>query len=157
MDRIFRNPANGHTETVSVESAYYVFYFGPFYLAYRGLWAHFFVWVLLVGAITGITGGPGLMFVLPLVIIAYCCTIKGILAKSYLRRGWEEVQTTAAGTIGQSIVAPKGLRECPYCAEMIKVQAIRCKHCNSDVEAIADHGASSQGLTSNSDTQQSPI
>lgn len=142
MDRIFRNPANGHTETVSIESAYFVFYFGPFYLAYRGLWAHFFIWVILVGGVAGVTGGPGLLIALPIVIIAYCFAIKGILAKSYLRRGWEEVQTTAAGTAGHSVVAVNGLRECPYCAEMIKVQAIKCKHFSSELEPIAVHGIS---------------
>ncbi|MEG9306422.1 zinc ribbon domain-containing protein [Klebsiella pneumoniae] len=30
-----------------------------------------------------------------------------------------------------------GLVKCPYCAEMIKPEAIKCKHCGSDVkEAI---------------------
>ena len=31
-----------------------------------------------------------------------------------------------------------GERACPYCAEMIKAQAVKCKHCGSAVEAIAE-------------------
>lgn len=28
------------------------------------------------------------------------------------------------------------MRKCPFCAELIKSEAIKCKHCQSDVEAI---------------------
>lgn len=28
----------------------------------------------------------------------------------------------------------KDIKKCPFCAEMIKVDAIRCKHCKSDLE-----------------------
>ena len=27
----------------------------------------------------------------------------------------------------------EGLVKCPYCAEMVKVEAIKCKHCGSDL------------------------
>lgn len=32
----------------------------------------------------------------------------------------------------------QGSRECPYCREFIAVDAIKCKHCTSDVKAIID-------------------
>lgn len=33
-------------------------------------------------------------------------------------------------------IAPKDLKECPYCAELIKAAAIKCKHCGSNLSAI---------------------
>lgn len=30
---------------------------------------------------------------------------------------------------------PAGLKRCPYCAEDVKVEAIKCKHCGSDLTA----------------------
>jgi large conductance mechanosensitive channel len=32
----------------------------------------------------------------------------------------------------------QGSRECPYCREFIAVDAIKCRHCTSDVKAIID-------------------
>jgi hypothetical protein len=29
----------------------------------------------------------------------------------------------------------EGMRACPYCAEPIRIQAIKCKHCSSDLSA----------------------
>ncbi|WP_371229062.1 hypothetical protein ACAW63_22665 [Pseudomonas sp. QE6] len=134
--RVFRNPANGHTEQVSTEAWLYVVIFGAFYLAYRGLWVHFFVWMVVVGVLTAGTGGPGLIIALPIVTIGYGVSIQGILAKSYLRKGWEEVVDTTLPGATQSPHTGSGLRECPFCAELIKMQAIKCKHCGSDVEPV---------------------
>ncbi|WP_409456002.1 zinc ribbon domain-containing protein [Pantoea brenneri] len=32
----------------------------------------------------------------------------------------------------------EGLVKCPYCAEPIKPEAVKCKHCGSDVSGIAE-------------------
>ncbi|MCW9581271.1 zinc ribbon domain-containing protein [Raoultella ornithinolytica] len=32
----------------------------------------------------------------------------------------------------------EGLVKCPYCAEMIKPEAIKCKHCGSDVKEVLE-------------------
>lgn len=29
-------------------------------------------------------------------------------------------------------------RKCPYCAELVKTEAIRCKHCSADLEPIPE-------------------
>lgn len=136
MSRTFRNPANGHTEQVSNESWFYVIVFGALYLAYRGLWIHFFIWTVLVVGFAAATGGPGLIIALPIATIVYGCTIRSILANSYLRRGWEEVADTGSASPVQNGVSSNGLRECPFCAELIKAQAIKCKHCGSEVEPV---------------------
>lgn len=33
-----------------------------------------------------------------------------------------------------SVIGPVGTRACPYCAEPVKVKAIKCKHCGSTIE-----------------------
>lgn len=131
MERTFRNPANGHTESVGGWSWLAVLIFGAFYLAYKGLWGHFFIWLLLVGGFSVLTGGPGLIIALPLASIGYAIGINSILTNSYLRKGWVEVSGDSAGA------QTSDLRDCPFCAETIKCAAIKCKHCGADVEAVA--------------------
>jgi hypothetical protein len=133
MARTFRNPANGHTESISREASGLVVLFGALYLACKGLWGHFFLWLLLVGGFTLATGGPGVIIALPIVTVAYAFSINRLIANSYLRKGWIEVLEPS---VAKAVQATNGLRECPYCAELIKVQAIKCKHCGSDVEPV---------------------
>ena len=142
MERTFRNPANGHTESVGGESWLVVLIFGAFYLAYKGLWGHFFIWVLLVVGFSVLTGGPGLIIALPLVSIGYAFGIKGILTNSYLRRGWIEVSGGAKSSEASDV------RDCPFCAETIKCAAIKCKHCGADVEAVAALPATDKAVAS---------
>lgn len=40
------------------------------------------------------------------------------------------------GGKSQGSAVSKDERQCPFCAEMIKMQAIKCKHCGSDVEPV---------------------
>lgn len=131
MGRSFRNPANGHTESVGGESWLAVLFFGAFYLAYKGLWGHFFIWMALVVGFSVLTGGPGLIIALPLVSIGYAIGINAILTNSYLRRGWIEISSDSPS------VQASDLRDCPFCAETIKRAAIKCKHCGAEVEAMS--------------------
>lgn len=137
MPRTFRNPANGHVEEVSGEAAGLVILLGPIYLAFKGLWGHFFLWLLLVGGFSLATEGYGIVFALPIATIAYAVSINKIIVNSYLRKGWQEVVVGSDKATGQAVVTVSGQRDCPYCAELIKAQAIKCKHCGSDVEPLA--------------------
>jgi ribosomal protein L37AE/L43A len=31
------------------------------------------------------------------------------------------------------MVAFEGMKKCPFCAELVKREAIKCKHCGSDI------------------------
>ncbi|WP_186342771.1 zinc ribbon domain-containing protein [Raoultella ornithinolytica] len=39
-----------------------------------------------------------------------------------------------AGTVASDSIGP--MRDCPYCAEPVKYQATKCKHCGSEIEPI---------------------
>ncbi|WP_237266727.1 zinc ribbon domain-containing protein [Pseudomonas sp. ADAK22] len=128
MEREFRNPANGNTESVGGMSRLAVIVFGAFYLAYKELWGHFFIWLLLVGGFSFLTGGPGLLIVSPVVSLGYAIGISGILTNSYLRKGWIEVSG------GSEDVRASDLRDCPLCAETIRKAAVKCEHCGAEIE-----------------------
>jgi hypothetical protein len=78
----FENPQNGYTETVTFAFLWCLL-FGCFYFAIKGVWGH----ALIAFVLALITGG--------LSWLIYPFFAKGIVAKSYLRRGWSEV--TAEG------------------------------------------------------------
>jgi len=134
--RTFRNPANGHTESISREASGLVVLFGPFYLAIRGLWLHFFIWLILVFGFSLAAEGAGVLIALPIVTVGYAFSINRLIANSYLRKGWQEVVVESDQSTGQSVMSVGGQRECPFCAELIKMQAVKCKHCGSLVKPL---------------------
>lgn len=149
--RIFENPANGYRKKVDGGASVGVFFFGGLYLAVKGLWRHVFIWLVLVVPATAATGGPGIMFFVPLASLIYAFTIQGILANDYLASGWREVSNISASEWTSQKVArlaaeaegrvfdssrpathPEN-KKCPFCAEDVKYEAIKCKHCQSDL------------------------
>lgn len=90
MAGTFTNPANNYSESIPEYAGVWQFLFGIFYLMVRGLWAHVGAWFL-VSALFGVmTGGPGSLVASFLFWVIYPFTIKGILRKRYLQRGWIE-------------------------------------------------------------------
>ncbi|WP_438811460.1 DUF2628 domain-containing protein [Pseudomonas fulva] len=91
MARTFRNPADGHTESIRREASGPVVLFGPFYLAIGDLWLHFLAWLILVFGFSLSAEGAGVLVVLPIVTVGYAFSINRLIANSYLRKGWQEV------------------------------------------------------------------
>ncbi|WP_158592196.1 DUF2628 domain-containing protein [Noviherbaspirillum sedimenti] len=142
MARIFENPANKHREEVDSGASIAVFFFGVLYLAIKGLWGHVFIWLVIVVPMTIATGGPGLILFLPLASIIYAAIIQGIVSNSYLKKGWMELHEVenvgpdlVTDTFMNRSVAPTKpeMKRCPFCAEDVKYEAVKCKHCQSDL------------------------
>lgn len=39
----------------------------------------------------------------------------------------------------KNLIAFEGMKKCPFCAELIKSEAIKCKHCGSDLTDKSNH------------------
>lgn len=137
MARVFENPTNGYREEVGFTQSLLTFLFCLPYLAIKGLWPHFVV-VLLFIAIPIAAGGAPVAFFLGLIVsIIYSAMIQSLLAGKYLRAGWKEVIPQPASNAWTSKPITPTLRKCPMCAEDIKFEAIKCKHCGADIDPIA--------------------
>jgi len=161
MARTFQNPANNHEETVSASASMGAFFLGWIYLAFKGLWGHFFIWLLAVGIPAALVDRYTFILTIPLLSIFYGLAIQGILSTRYLRRGWREIgrdeeaigpSTAQAAplvapistTVEPAQLADSETKTCPYCAETIKTAAIRCKHCRADLAVSSGEPATAQ-------------
>jgi hypothetical protein len=88
MGARFRNPQNGYEEEVSPLAWLWVFLFGGFYFAVKGVWTHFFAG-----------------FVLAVCTLSFSWWIYPFFAGSimrthYRRMGWREVRGSSGGYNG---------------------------------------------------------
>ena len=75
----FKHPVNGYIKTVTIDVWIFAALFGAFYFAYKGVWSH--ALISLVLAI--LTGGISHLI--------YCWFARGILKEHYLTKGWTEI------------------------------------------------------------------
>ena len=78
MSMHFKNPANDYIESSSVPFLWCLL-FGALYFAVKGIWSHFFIYILVACCTLGLS------------MLVYPFFAKGIVYKAYARRGWEQV------------------------------------------------------------------
>lgn len=50
--------------------------------------------------------------------------------------GEKQTSKRIEGRIKKGDVLPITTKECPYCAEIVKMEAIICKHCHKDISFV---------------------
>lgn len=63
-------------------------------------------------------------------LIAFLVPLVALITASTIQSGKEKA--VATGEFGD-------YRKCPFCAESVRKEAIKCKHCGSDLNAGANH------------------
>ena len=105
----------------------WTFLFGAIYLAIRGLWGHAAIYFI-INFIIILSAGPVVLFSLLATSTIYAICVNGILRRKYLLNDWIEVKP------GSSVGSwDKQKKSCPFCAEEILAEAIKCKHCGSSI------------------------
>ena len=69
-----------------------------------------------------------------LVILSIAITIIGVIVIGF---GSEKAPAPIGKSAVSTNVGPSGSRACPFCAEMVRPQAILCRFCNSKIEPIS--------------------
>lgn len=73
------------------------------------------------------------------IVLLLCYLIPGLI---FIAWGWGKYKCPQCGALAKNVDiihvdATQGdLKKCPFCAEIIKQDAIKCKHCASDLSKI---------------------
>jgi len=133
----FENPVNHFQEKIGLKDVLGVLFFGVFYLLIKGLWGHVALWcmvVLMPGLLDRSQDGQITVLVIAVVFnIVYAFLIPSILKRAYLKRGWSEIVVSGTRSIFVNQASKVETKKCPFCAEEVKFDAIKCKHCQSDL------------------------
>lgn len=131
----FRNPTNGYTEEKQAPWLFTLL-FGGLYFIGSGLWAPLLIWGIITILLYASMGAPATVFVFAMDVI-FAMLANGLVRASYLRKGWEQViDAVPADGSPRAPLAPlldTGYKKCPFCAETVRAEAAKCKHCGSDL------------------------
>ncbi|MBS0308545.1 MAG: DUF2628 domain-containing protein [Proteobacteria bacterium] len=130
MTRQFENPANGYREEVGFGASVGTFFFGFIYLAIKGQWRHAAAILIAIVILIGALGPPGVMFIF-VIWVGYAIAAPSIIANSYLRNGWREVEETYSSNVAPP-VKKNDTKKCPKCAEEVKFEAKICRFCRHE-------------------------
>ena len=126
----FANPQTGYTESRSWAGVCLcAFFFGGLYCLYAGLWAAALVWAVIAIALYAALGPAATVLMLFMAVI-YAAVAPSLVRASYLRKGWVELPDDSPDT------GPDIFVKCPFCAETIRSEAIKCKHCGSELPQV---------------------
>ena len=126
----FINPQTSYVETRSAPWLW-AFLFGGLYFAFAGIWAPVLIWFALAIVLYASMGAPATILMFGIALI-YGAMAPSLVRRSYLRKGWTE----APGDASDAEISSQ-YRKCPFCAEMIRREAIKCKHCGSELPPVA--------------------
>jgi len=89
------------------------------------LFLFWFIFSVIAGAIAGNKGRSGFGFFLLAIVLS---PLIGILCALIARpnTGRTEAEALQTGT----------MRRCPYCAELVRAEAVKCRHCQSALVAL---------------------
>jgi hypothetical protein len=153
MSRLFKNPRNNKTEKIDIDTSVCVFFLGPVYLAYKGLWPHVLLWSFIALPIPYLFGTFAYYFTVPFAGMVYASTVQSVLIKRYIRFGWKDVTRKIStpyeilqaklyvDSISSTFMNPVTVqpapisRPCQYCSAVVAIDAVKCSHCHSDLFA----------------------
>ncbi|HSV81526.1 MAG TPA: DUF2628 domain-containing protein [Ramlibacter sp.] len=102
---VYLHPTNSHVEEVDL-AWIWTLAFGMFYLAWKGLWRHVVIQILLLVCFASFTSPLGVGVMVIIIHIVYACLCEEILAARLLRLGYQPVYVLSSDDRSSLQLAP---------------------------------------------------